>query len=331
MISVIVPVYNAEKVLHYCVDSIIAQTYKDYELILVDDGSTDNSGLLCDKYAEQDKRIITVHLKNGGVSEARNKGIELSKGELICFIDSDDYVVESYLEKLINTKIRFHDCDSIWCGFQTLADYYDKITGVHLASDQEGYSFFVRSDIMTLYNKWLVQMPWNKIFSAAIIKKNKIRFPKELSIGEDLLFNLEYLNNSNGKITIINEPLINYLDNRSDSLGNKYYPNLFEIYKYVNSQLLIYLSNWRSDESQLKKYYTTCFFSYERVLRNTFHANSQIKHKYKYNRSIMKSNEFQESLKMCTVRINKVFLFAYKHRMYSIIRIVEIVLSFIRR
>ena len=104
MISIIVPVYNAERVLHYCLDSILAQTYSDFELILIDDGSKDNSGKICDEYAAKDNRVTVRHIENQGVSHARNFGIELAVGEYILFIDSDDFVNNQYLEKLINLK-----------------------------------------------------------------------------------------------------------------------------------------------------------------------------------------------------------------------------------
>ena len=92
IVSVIVPVYKVENVLHYCIDSILNQTYKNFELILVDDGSPDNSGKICDEYAKKDNRIKVIYKENGGVSSARNCGIDAAKGKYVCFVDSDDYV-----------------------------------------------------------------------------------------------------------------------------------------------------------------------------------------------------------------------------------------------
>ena len=103
MISVIVPVYNVEKYLDKCVNSILSQTYRDFELILVDDGSTDKSGIICDEYAEKDSRVVVIHKKNGGPSEARNEGVHTAEGELITFIDSDDFVTDDYLYVLEKT------------------------------------------------------------------------------------------------------------------------------------------------------------------------------------------------------------------------------------
>ena len=115
VISVIVPVYNVEKYLHRCVDSILAQTFTDFELILVDDGSPDNCGKICDEYAEKDSRIHVIHKVNGGLSDARNAGLDWafanSNSEWVTFIDSDDWVDKYYLEYLYNSIYRIKKRD----------------------------------------------------------------------------------------------------------------------------------------------------------------------------------------------------------------------------
>ena len=103
LISVVIPVYKVEQYIHECVDSVIAQTYKNLDIILVDDGSPDSCPAICDEYAERDNRIRVIHKKNGGLSSARNAGIDIARGEYICFVDSDDYVSEIYVEQLYTT------------------------------------------------------------------------------------------------------------------------------------------------------------------------------------------------------------------------------------
>ena len=115
MISVIIPVYNIEKYLKCCVDSVIGQSYKDIEIILVDDGSTDNSGRICDEYAVQDTRVRVVHRENGGLSAARNTGIECATGEYLFFLDGDDAICAKTLELLLHT-LEKDDCDLVFCG-----------------------------------------------------------------------------------------------------------------------------------------------------------------------------------------------------------------------
>ena len=121
MVSIIVPIYNVEQYISKCIESILAQTYRDFELILVDDGSPDNCGKICDEYAKQDSRVHVIHQENKGVSAARNAGISLAKGEYIMLVDSDDFITENMLEKM-------HDCiaesgsDIVICGMNTFLD-----------------------------------------------------------------------------------------------------------------------------------------------------------------------------------------------------------------
>lgn len=121
MISVIVPVYKVEPYLRQCIDSILAQTYTDFELILVDDGSPDNCGAICDEYARRDARIRVIHQENGGLSAARNAGIDIAKGEYLSFVDSDDMITETYLEKLLDTLTKEHADISV-CGMLKFQD-----------------------------------------------------------------------------------------------------------------------------------------------------------------------------------------------------------------
>ena len=112
-VTVIVPVYNVEQYLRRCIDSILAQTFGDLELILVDDGSADSSGVICDAYAEKDSRVKVIHQKNSGVSAARNTGLDAAEGEYIAFVDSDDHVDPDYLAALLQTKADLVICGAI--------------------------------------------------------------------------------------------------------------------------------------------------------------------------------------------------------------------------
>lgn len=326
LISVIVPVYNAEKFLHYCIDSILNQTFIDFELILVDDGSLDNSGKVCDEYAEKDERVKVIHKQNGGVSSARNAGVEAAQGEYICFVDGDDYLESNYLDVLIETKREYSDFDNVWCGFQTVEDYVKNNKKSVVFENNNDYAFSDLSSIMDLYEKWLVQMPWNKLFETKTIKKNNIIFPSGLSLGEDYIFNLKYLDCTNGKIVVINKPLYNYLRDGKESLDNKYYPNLLEIYRKLNSETEKYAEKWNLSDNQLSKMYGSFFFRIEAVLRNTFNENnkSSLRTKLKYNNDILKSCDFQESMKKMEAFIHPMYRFAYKSKKYFLVKFVDI-------
>lgn len=171
-ISVIVPVYNVEKYLHECVDSILAQTFKDFELILVDDGSPDNCGMICDEYAQKDTRVRVIHQENQGLSGARNSGIDVAQGECITFVDSDDLTDAKYLEVLMDAMEE--GTDITVCGFQIFEDgtkpYCRK-------SSTEKTCYEVKLAVTELYNG-NSDIPVNacgKLFRRDVI--GEIRFP----------------------------------------------------------------------------------------------------------------------------------------------------------
>ena len=200
IISIIVPVYNAEKSLDRCVQSIVGQTYTRWELILVDDGSKDLSGALCDEYMNSDIRITVYHKENGGVSSARNVGLEHIKGEYVAFIDSDDYVEDNYLEKLVAC----YPSDLIICGFKNIRgeDY--------MPAQAKEVNLSNNPIIKTLIDvPYYLDTPWCKLFKTDIIKKNGLVFDKGLKLSEDTLFCYEYLSKTT-TISVIPDMLYIY-------------------------------------------------------------------------------------------------------------------------
>ena len=153
MISVIVPVYNTEKYLHRCVDSILAQTFTDFELLLIDDGSTDKSGAICDEYAQKDSRVRVFHKENGGVSSARNVGLKNGRGEWISFVDSDDWVKKNFLDKLI---VNSENVDLGCVGFIQIEDKLKYRNVDYEGSASEGFRIFFENRILGFL--------WNKLF-----------------------------------------------------------------------------------------------------------------------------------------------------------------------
>ena len=193
MISVIMPVYNSEKYLENAIRSVLSQTYSNFELVLVDDGSTDNCMALCDKYSDLDSRVKTLHKKNGGVCSARNIGIKVANGKYICFIDNDDVYDIHFLERMIEV-INDCPCDIIKCGRKNilitpeLKEVKSREFGF---SKNKHYSFF---DFMKSY--YIVKMTgcfnsvWNGMYRANFLKANNLIFDEKFMHGnEDLLFN----------------------------------------------------------------------------------------------------------------------------------------------
>lgn len=182
-VSVIVPVYNCKDYLSQCIESILGQSYSDLQVILVDDGSTDGSGEICDAFAAQDQRVVTIHQPNGGVSRARNSGLELATGNWILFVDSDDYVEPDYCRRMLDAALR--------CGADAViarptgeqlpethnydAAEIDLLKRTCLAYDEAQFD----------YN---IDGPWGKLFSRKIVEDNQIRFPEMLARSEDAYF-----------------------------------------------------------------------------------------------------------------------------------------------
>ena len=187
-ISIIIPVYNSEKYLRQCLDSVLAQTYTDFEALLIDDGSTDGSGAICDEYAARDARFKVFHKENGGVSSARNLGIDNAQGEWICFVDSDDCLLKNYVQDLV-LGAKKEPVGLVIQGFI-------KVKGKHQKSFDLGEDIIECEDYGKLFITKRLQnfgFPFAKLFKKSIVKDHQISFPQTYSIAEDLAFLLHYL------------------------------------------------------------------------------------------------------------------------------------------
>ena len=320
IISIIVPVYNVEKYLHKCVDSILEQTFKDFELILINDGSTDNCGDICESYSKFDNRIKVFHQKNQGVSSSRNKGIIESKGKYIMFLDSDDYVASNYCEVLIDA-IEHKNHSLIISSFYIHRLDTGEILKVGYGEKETNYKVD-KAEFYSVYEKNLLNFSWNKIYKTNIIKDNNISFIENIQLGEDLLFNLEYLKYVDGEIIIVNKYLYNYILKSRDSLVRRYHKNLFETCKYSYSELYNCMLLFGTDMLEKNQSYYSSYLNYlHTVLDNTF-KNSELSFikKIRYNNMIIKTEEFKKALQNADkLEFNKRFLALYKLENYFII------------
>lgn len=189
VVSIIVPVFNAERWLKECLDSIIYQSYQYLDIILVDDGSTDESGKICDQYARKDARIKVIHTKNGGVSSARNLGLDSAQGEYVSFIDSDDFVDTHYISAMLD-RSEETGADIVFCQMSTYADNYAVSIDENIPDDiqvdvhnDDFVKFFCR---FFSYKSNIFGSSWRTLFKKNIIEN--IRFASEIKISEDLLF-----------------------------------------------------------------------------------------------------------------------------------------------
>lgn len=197
IVSVIVPVYNAAVFLARGIDSILAQNFKSFELILVDDGSSDDSGAICDEYAARDNRVKVIHQQNAGVSAARNAGLMAAQGEWVTFVDSDDLVLDCFLESLVKAVSRDEQVDLAYCGYGIVESAISlKIykSATYIGKNQI-------HDVLSQTNLLYRCSPWAKLFRRSIIVDHSLCFDTNLSISEDRLFIYHYLMHVRGIAT----------------------------------------------------------------------------------------------------------------------------------
>lgn len=250
LVSVIVPCYNVEKYIEKGLSSLINQTLKDIEIIVINDGSNDNTLKILNEFRKNDKRIKIIDKKNEGVSAARNIGLKEAKGKYICFMDSDDRLEKDFLEKMYN-KISENDYDMVACDTYAIYPNKKKYIKSNINDNQDEKKLMI--DAYTVI--------WNKIYKKEIIKD--IYFDNSISFCEDVLFLYEvYLKVK--KIGSIHEPLYNYLQ-REKSLTYTYNEIIYDLIKSIDKVVDYYEIN-----NYLDKYYQEIEYSYVRYLFATF-------------------------------------------------------------
>ena len=280
MISIIVPFYNAERFLYDCINSIKAQTYQDFEVILVDDGSTDGSLQVLEKCIAGDSRFYIRHQENHGVSAARNVGIKYSKGDYLCFIDADDQVVSSYLIDLFQA---IGPADSSMCGYKKIDmlshEEYEIIPVRKTETLEESLLGFYSANF-TDWQRYL----WNRMFKKSIIEKYLLRFNENISYKEDGLFVIQYLCASNGLVSCVDKVLYEYYRNTTGAMSKTWHafdPSIIsnlEAHKLIKKELEnkgVSDSILAKAEEQAK---AACNWIHQIILQtNSFHLASLIR------------------------------------------------------
>lgn len=307
LISVIIPVYNVEKYLNQCIESIINQTYKNLEIILIDDGSTDNSGEICENYSKKDPRIKVIHQKNSGVSSARNKGIDIATGKYINFIDSDDYIEEDMIEYLYGL-LQQENADISMC---SAYDVYDKKIiftakkNIYLTMNSHDAYYYM------LQPKYFGIGIWNKLIAKELFKSD--RFPvgrkngEELELLQRLIYRAKKLvyssvpkyyyrqrSDSATHSLILSEGLIESMHTLCEYVGKKF-PDLYE---------LIYTN-----------YVLSCFQVYNNYIKNDIKNN-------RFNRVYKILQDSKEKITYKYLRTSKkvqLFLFYHCNKLWNII------------
>lgn len=272
-VSIIIPVYRVENKIRRCLDSILEQTFTDFECILVDDGSPDQSGIICDEYTGKDKRFKVIHQQNAGVSVARNTGLAAAQGEYITFVDSDDYVLADFLEKLY-MEIEEHRADISFC------NYYSVSADGGFTEQKHGYSRGYILERNGIQDELLEHIRcndnttgyfslWNKMFSKQLITDNNILLDSKMSFGEDMMFVLKSFEHCN-RIVFVEKCLYCY-EQLESGLFNKYYRAfLDDILSCYAKQIELTSPNTKSfeDNSLNCKYYNYILRYIKGIIKN---------------------------------------------------------------
>lgn len=255
-VSIIVPVYNSEETISRCLESILKQEYTDFEVLAIDDGSTDGSGKICDLYQAQDDRVRVVHKENSGVSASRNHALDLARGTYLQFVDSDDWITPNATKLLVDTAVQYH-CDMV------ISDFY-RVSGERVARKgdidddcvltQEEFAAHMLEDPADFYYGVL----WNKLYRREIVEAHHLRMDTAINWCEDFMFNLEYMRHA--KIFYALQVPVYYYVNTKGSLANqgmnmtKTVKMKLMVFEYYNNFYKHVLTEKDYEKNQLRVY-----------------------------------------------------------------------------
>lgn len=291
-ISIIIPVYNSEKYLRQCLDSVLAQTYTDFEALLIDDGSTDGSGAICDEYAARDARFKVFHKENGGVSSARNLGIDNAQGEWICFVDSDDLIQIDFLK---NFKVETIDADLYIQGFTLIDEQNNSIIKKIETEDKLSLEIGIILERLEMKTN-IIETPWSKLFKTDFLKKHNIYFDELLSNGEDHLFVLKYFQYVR---SVFLSDAVGYMYNRFENATSLIHRKLkhqkFEHYNNEINEARAKNISIHAMSAKYKQFSLIMFHSnYFRCIKFLFKNGSESTSKIEFNKYINKIKSIEK-------------------------------------
>lgn len=267
-ISVILPVYKVEAYIDQCMECVLNQTYKNLEIILVDDGSPDNSGKMCDKYASLDDRVIVIHKKNGGAPAARNDALAIATGEWIAYVDPDDWIEKEAFEEALKVAVR-EGSDIVI--FNTYLNEGDRQTNIQsfpedFTTDNRDFIHKLQLSSLSRYytpllQNWSQGFPWDKIYRASFLKENNVLWPTNVKANDDVIYTIHAFQFAR-KVSYINRTFYHYRMN-PESIGHKYMPDRVK----VDHDIYVEMMRIR-DLYHLGDDYNLALYS--RVLRNVW-------------------------------------------------------------
>lgn len=300
-ISVVVPVYNSEKYLRRCVDSILAQTLKEIEIILVNDGSTDQSSTICDEYAKN-QNIKVIHQKNSGPATARNVGIQSATGEYIGFVDSDDYIAPEMYEALYN-RANMDNIDIVTCGYNIVEGTKVTTKSIPLEPNRIINKTELNKLLCTANGKHLLWFPWKSIYRTEIVHKNNILFPN-LNNGEETIFILECLLNSKS-MYYRDKPYYNYVQTPDSLTRVKYKENYIERLETLYRLKMETYKRYKFSGYEADSYKYTMEHTLPLLLSNEMAHKASVVEKIKVFKVMRNSEMLKHAFKNCSVNVIK--------------------------
>ena len=299
-VSIIVPVYNGEKYLVECIESLLNQTLKECEFVFIDDGSTDNSYSIIEKYKHNDNRIKIIKQENQGASIARNKGLSKAKGKYIGFVDADDYIEPSMFEVMYNS-MESNELDLVICDYELEQEGHKIISSLSLPKDILLDSNFIKSNVlMKFVESDELNSVWNKLYKRSLIQKNKVMFPQNVVLGEDEIFNIRYFSKIN-KLRYISYVGYHYREVQGsatrDIVNMDYFKKSLDIFNLNISEI----EGISIDENKLKHLKTTKFIN--SVISNIYiylkpNKDIKFKERFLYVRNMISHKQVVESIKL---------------------------------
>lgn len=247
-VSIIIPAYNAEAFIKNCIDSILAQSYKDFEIVIVNDGSKDSTLEIIKEYEKADNRIRVISKENGGVSSARNEGLKNASGDYVTFVDADDALTPTALEDMVS--LMSDDTDFVVCSHNDIRfnkKPYIEIPAVYKADEID--KKFIEFDRVTWW-------PWAKLYRRSVISDNNLEYDLSVNFAEDHIFNLLFAKHIKGNVVVSDKVVYNYYCLRG-GLCSKYYPDFNNLQKYVYLKIVDYFNGDISREYE--KHYVGCY------------------------------------------------------------------------
>ena len=316
LVSVVIPVYNSEKKLKHTIESVINQTYSNIEIILINDGSQDSSLEICNSYKEQDKRIIVINKENSGVSNTRNKGIEIASGKYIMFIDSDDYIEKEMIYDMINKTDE--NTDLVISGMKMQYIENGKIVSQEkycLMNKTYSVDDFVNA-MMRDFELICFCGPCCKLYKTENLKKFNVKFPTNLTMGEDTWYNLDYISVCSGKIVTLSKIYYNYIRENKNSLFTRFYEDYIKITEKVYNKFLTFLRD-RANEQTVKMYEKNYVINLVYANSINFKYKTSFKKRFsdlKYSLNNIEVRKNIKNMKTCNNK-EKIFIFMIKYKL----------------